>query len=57
MTHLSLIKHIISSIDTTKIGRKMTGRKLFNTYPTFPDMGATLYLWSPRCRMVASTSP
>lgn len=57
MTHLSLIKHIISSIDTAKIERKMTGRKLFNTYPTFPDMGATLYLWSPRCRMVASTSP
>lgn len=57
MTHLSLIKHIISSIDTAKIGRKMTGRKLFNSYPTFPDMGATLHSWSPCCRMVASTSP
>lgn len=31
MTHLSLIKHIISSIDTAKIGRKMTECKLFNS--------------------------
>lgn len=57
MTHLSLIKHIISSIDTAKIGRKMTGCKLFNSYPTFPAMGATLHLWSPRCRKVAFTGP
>lgn len=57
MTHLSLIKHIISSIDTAKLGRKMTGRKLFNTYPTFPDMGATLHSRLPHSRKVAFTGP